>query len=63
MRRRLTALLAMGVLMAAMVVAGAGSAFGQSFDIVERGSGIAEQRSCKASSKICPMSSLRASSA
>ena len=39
MRRRLTTLLVVGALMAAMVVAGAGSAFGQSFDIIELGSG------------------------
>ena len=39
MRRRLTTLLVVGTMMAAMVVAGAGSALGQSFAIVERGSG------------------------
>ena len=39
MRRRLTTLLVLGTMVAAMVVAGAGSALGQSFEIVERGSG------------------------
>ena len=39
MRRRLTTLLVVGALMAVMVVTGAGSAFGQPFDIIERGSG------------------------
>ena len=39
MRGRLTTLLAMGVMIAVMVVAGAGSTFAESFTIVERGSG------------------------
>ena len=39
MRKQLTTLLVVEALMAAMMVAGAGSAFGQSFDIIERGSG------------------------
>jgi uncharacterized protein YfiM (DUF2279 family) len=62
MRRRLTTLLVVGTMMAAMVVAGAGSAYGQSFDIVERrsdnGGTVLQDHS-----KTCPTSSPWASSA